>query len=98
MFSVEAAAEKGRELPTWFIEEPEVEPGDEFYLRAFRDLDTCRSSSMSIGPIPWRDIIYYAERSGLEEDLIEPFIRVIRLMDSAHREWVAKETEKGAKQ
>jgi hypothetical protein len=95
-FSIEAAAAKGRDLPEWFMDEPFLEPGDDFYLKAFRDLDTCRAYGMSAGPIPWKDIVYYAERSFLDEDLINPFVYIIRAMDNGFREWLNKESEKAS--
>lgn len=69
-------------------------PGDSFYLKAFRDLHTCRSVGMSLGPIPWIDVVYYAERFQLDHDLIEPFIYIIRAMDVAYQDWINKEQEK----
>src|SRR5690606_30486884 len=93
-FSIDAAAEKGRKLPEWYLNEPVLSPGEDFYLKAFRDLTTCRSYSVSLGPIPWRDILLYAEYSGLEEDVIEPFIFIIRHMDDAYLKWSDSENER----
>ena len=92
-FSIQAAVEKGRELPQWYIDEPDIEVSDHFYLQAFRDLHTCRQNGMGMGPIPWKDIILYADRYGLDEDLVEPFIHIIRCMDCAYIEWADKEME-----
>jgi len=94
-FSVEAAIAKGRPLPSWYMdEEPEIEPADSFFLRAFGDLSTCRSSGMDLGPIPWTAIVNYGERAGLEPDTIEAFVIVIRTMDGAYRKWHDAEQEK----
>lgn len=93
-FSIEAAAEKGRELPEWYYNEPQLLPGDEFYLKAFRDLHTCRQAGMELGPIPWDETVRYAQFYELEEDLIEPFLYIIRAMDVAYRDWMEKENER----
>lgn len=93
-FSLEAAAEKGRELPSWYLEEPQLLPGDHFYLKAFRDLHTCRSHGMSLGPIPWTAVLLYAEWIELDHDLVEPFVYIIRSMDVAYQDWINKEQER----
>lgn len=77
---------------------PALEPGDEFYLRAFWDLNTTRQIGMDLGPIPWNRIVEYGERAGLDHDLINPFVRIIRLMDAAYREWNEAEADKRRKQ
>lgn len=82
-FSVQAAIKKGRALPAWYLDEPILEPGEDFYIKAFNDLNTCRPVGLSQGSIPWRDIHAYAVYNGLEEDIVEPFIEIIRDMDSA---------------
>lgn len=96
-FSIEAAAEKGRDLPDWYYEEPELLSGDEFYLRSFYDLHTCRAVGMDLGPIPWNVTVQYAYHHKLEEDLIEPFVLIIRSMDSAYRDWMEGERKKRSK-
>lgn len=57
-------------------------------------MDTCRSSGLSIGPIPWTVIVQYAEYAKLDEDIIEAFVRIIRIMDDAFLKEVNK-TEGG---
>lgn len=51
---------------------------------------------MGYGPIPWRDILTYAHFAKLEEDLIDPFIQIIREMDSGYLGWQAKKQEREA--
>lgn len=72
--------------------------GEEFYIRAFWDLDTCRTMGFALGPIPWDRIRDYAAVHQLDEDLIEPFIRIIRELDKAFLEWEATEAERRSKQ
>jgi len=50
---------------------------------------------MSAGPIPWRDIINFAHYMELDEDFIDPFLRIIRAMDDAYLEWVKKKADNG---
>lgn len=97
-FSIEAGLTKGRPLPRWFEEAPDPRPEDEFYLRAFYDLSSCRSVGFAIGPIPWRDIVHYADWVGLETDVAAAFVVVIRAMDSGFLEWQEKEQERLQKQ
>lgn len=96
-FSVEAAVEKGRPLPDWYLQEPVLQGADGFYLRAFWDLSSCRPSSFSVGPIPWNLIVQYAERYGLDEDIVESFIYIMRAMDKVYLDWVDKELENKTK-
>jgi hypothetical protein len=81
---VEAAIAKGRDLPDSYLKEPIINPGDEFYLHAWFELDSERSSGMSIGPIPWSKIVEYGIFHGIDRDVLEPFIQVIRQMDAAY--------------
>ena len=92
---MKAAQAKGRELPDWYVEEPCLFPGDEFYLKAFWDLSTGRMIGFAIGPIPWRDIVVYAERAQLADDVAGVFIFVMREMDAAYLKYVADKQEKG---
>lgn len=47
-----------------------------------------------MGPIPWNLIVQYAEYHGLESDITDLFIRVIRSLDIAYLDWCKKSTEK----
>lgn len=69
--------------------------GDEFYLSAFHDLSTCRQLGFSIGPIPWKDIILYAQFAELDSDVLSIFVPVIRAMDNEYLKWVGKKTSNG---
>jgi len=87
---IETALAKGRELPPWVGTEPDLNPGDDFFLTAFYDLSTCRQYSESVpGHIPWTAIAEYSDRSGLYPETAAGFIRVIRSMDSVFLQWHA---------
>lgn len=84
-------------MPQWYLDEPHLYPGDAFYLKAFFDLSTCRQMGMGLGPIPWDKILMYAKFNGLDEDVTEAFIVIIRELDIAFIEQVNKEKSKDTK-
>lgn len=63
-------------------------------MKAFYDLSTCRSAGMGIGPIPWNAIIQYAGWYGLDRDVTEAFVDIIREMDSAYIEHTVEEQKR----
>lgn len=75
-------------------QEPILDPEDEFFLVAFDRLSTCRHMGMGFGPIPWRDIILYADRAGLEPDVHDMFVSVIRAMDNAWLQWQGEQQKR----
>lgn len=89
-FSLDQAVLKGRPLPEWYMEEPPTTEGDEFYLRAFNELATTRQVGLGFGPIPWDKMLAYAQVHGLEQDVTELFIYVVREMDNAFLEYEAE--------
>ncbi len=93
-YSIEAGIAKGRPLPEWYLDEPDAYPGDHFYLKAFYDLNSCRSIGLNLGPIPWDKILKYAEYSQLDTQVTECFLTVIATMDNHYLEKVAKEQQK----
>ena len=52
----------------------------------------------AIGPIPWRDMVAYADYVGLAPDVTAAFIVIIREMDAGYLEWQNKEQERVAAQ
>ena len=91
-FSIDAAARKGRKFPDWYLDQPAIFPGDEFYLRAFYHLSSCRR--FQGGPIPWELIAQYAAGWQLAPDMVETFATVIPMMDNAYLEWWEAENKK----
>jgi hypothetical protein len=91
-FSVQAAIDKGRALPDWYLAKPDLEPGEDAYLQAFWLLGTGRAvGSYTIGSIPWRDMVSYADRLGLSGSTHDLFVRVISEMDAGYLAWKAEE-------
>ena len=97
-WQVQTAQAKGRDLPEWYLDEPEIWPGDDFYLSAFYELSTTRSLAFATGPIPWHHIVGYADQAGLDEDMSGTFHAVIRAMDNAYLKWASEEAEKRSRQ
>lgn len=91
---MEALLERGQPLPAWFEEEPQLAPGEEFFLRAFWELSTERQIGWASGPIPHSAILGYGERAGLESSTMGLFVQVLRSMDAAYLGWLAKERER----
>lgn len=46
---------------------------------------------MVLGRIPMSKALEYAERIGLDADLVEPFWRIISAMDDAYSTWMSGE-------
>lgn len=51
-----------------------------------------------MNPIPWRDIVFYAEVKDLAPDVFLGFHQVIREMDQGYMHFVAKEMERKRKE
>jgi hypothetical protein len=45
---------------------------------------------MSVGAIPWTAIVHYADWHGLERDVAEAFVDILRTMDNAFLASVAE--------
>jgi len=65
---------------------------DVFYLKSFHDLSTCRVSGMGVGSIPWTAMIQYASWYGLEKDVTEAFVDIMRAMDNAFIKYQSDKT------
>ncbi len=92
---MEAAVRKGRKLPDWYLEEPPRQPLDQFYLGSFWALSTTRN--YEFGPIPWDQIVKYGLRVGLDDDMIEVFVILLRAMDAGYLEYMVSELDRQRK-
>jgi hypothetical protein len=68
-------------LPDRIENAPDLFIGLELYFNAFIELNTCRVSGWSAGPIPSWCIAEYADRLGLTEEEAEDLFYHIRMMD-----------------
>lgn len=75
--------------------EPDIGPFA-YYIDAFRELGTCRNSSMSTGPIPFTAIVEYSTIYEIED--FEEFSYLIRRLDDTLLDLEAKKskTKEGA--
>lgn len=71
-------------MPDWYLDEPDLPEGSEFFLKAYEALGTCRSMD---GPIPWTAARLYAEQKSLEVDVAELLWEVVHRMDVAEQRW-----------
>jgi len=71
-----------------------IDQFDIFYMKSFHDLNTCRSIGMEASSIPWTSIVHYAEWYGLEKDVAEAFVDIIREMDIAYLAHQQKERDR----
>lgn len=81
---------RGLKPPPWAADGPPPIPsGAEFLLRAFEDLSGCRLVDPSagwLGPISYRDIVWYLERLGLRHGPeLDACVMIIRRLDGAFR-------------
>lgn len=67
-------------------------------MKAFWDLSTCRQVGMGLGPIPWDSMVRYAQFYGLEDDVAEAFVYIIRAMDIVYLDWEREEAEQRRRQ
>lgn len=84
---------KGRALPDWYLQQPDIDIDTDFYLKAFYELSTCRPMGMGMGAIPWDKARLYAEHVQLQVGMIDHFISIIRIMDDTFLKWHLKSSE-----
>jgi hypothetical protein len=92
--AIESCLAKGRTPPDWYLEEPTIHAMEGFYLRAFWELSTERHFGQILGPIPWSRVLEYAFWTGLDADMIDPFVQIIRALDSGFLEYMRGEHDK----
>ncbi len=77
--------------PDWLQDVPELQRGDEFYIKAFWELSTCRHySGGAVGPIPWDKIMDYANKAGLDSTMEGVFLEAMRGLDVTWLRWRGK--------
>lgn len=84
--------ERGRPLPGWYLDEPDLLPGDFLFIRAFFALSTCRAVGMGAGPIPWTAITEYADRLGLSWAMRRLFEDVMASLDETYMDWMEQQS------
>lgn len=74
------------------MEEPAESPMKSFYFTSFWNLNTERR--FEHGPIPWACILEYGCYIGLDDDILDSFVALMRAMDAAYITWVAEDIER----
>lgn len=97
MWAIPMLESKRKPLPEWYINQPQIEPFDYFYMEAFQELSTERQMGMGLGPIPNSKIKEYASDCGFDVLLRDAFIFIIRAMDNAFLAWYNKQQEEKVK-
>ena len=73
----------GRDVPSGFLERPEILPVAAFQWRAFCALETERHIGMAVGPIPWSKALEYAIEHGIDDpDEFDAFWQIITRLDN----------------
>lgn len=73
-------------------DKPKLPTGLILYYEAFFDLDTERNHGMGLASIPWSAIVRYGDYYELD---IDELLYMVRAMDNAHLERLARETKGG---
>lgn len=74
------------------MDEPPLDPNNDFFMESFWRLGTERHYEH--GAIPASAVEDYCIRRGLADDIIDPFVAVIRAMDNAFIDWSADQVER----
>lgn len=61
-------------------------------MKCFWDLNTTRQ--YEFGPVPWDLIVHYGCHVGIDGDIINSFVAIMRAMDAAYLKWSAAEEKK----
>jgi len=85
-----------RPLPERIANAPDLFLGLELVFNAFTELNTCRNTGWSAGPIPSWCIDEHADRAGLGEEEAEDLHYHIRMMDQAFLKYSARKNKEKA--
>jgi hypothetical protein len=73
----------GSDVPSGFLERPEILPVAAFYWSAFCALETERPIGMAVGQIPWSRALEYATEHGIvDADEFTDFWQIITRLDN----------------
>lgn len=85
-----------RPLPDRIKNAPDLFVGLELYFQAFIELNTCRNTGWSAGPIPSWSIDEYCARAELTEDESEDLRYHVRMMDQAFLRYSNRKSKESA--
>lgn len=88
-FAIDTQIDRKQPLPEWYLNQPELLPGQRFYIGAFDRLSTCRHIYDGVvGRIPWTAIETYGRAHELDSEDFMMFEAVIEKLDIAYVRWV----------
>jgi len=82
-----------RPLPDRIQNAPDLHMGLELYFGAFMELNTCRSTGWSAGPIPAWCIDEFCSRNELDSDEAEDMHYLIRQMDQEFLKYMERKSK-----
>lgn len=94
-WSIQSGKAKGRAIPQWYLDEPQIDDLDLWFMEAFWDLTTTRSFGQVPGPISWSSIQFWASVHLLDSKTTSTLHWVIREMDNVYLDWMFKELKNG---
>lgn len=89
---VQMAVRMRRPIPSHIANPPKVREGLMMFYGAFTQLNSCRSSGMSEGPIPWTAIYLWANEKELVGRQRKLLFHHVRAMDVAYLIHMKKKT------
>lgn len=84
-------------MPGWWFRQPPTDPATDYYVDAYRKLETNRQLGYGVqGAIPYTSIVEYAHVHGLRGRVMRLFCDVIYEVDSQLRAWSIEEAREKA--
>lgn len=94
---IKQASNMGRATPKAIANKPKISPGNALFYSAFQTLDGERQIGMSLGPIPWSMVRYYATTYEFSDSQETALYYVISQMDAAKLNYVHETNKPKAK-
>lgn len=81
---IDALVRSGRPIPKDLVDAPSLFQGLSMFYRAFMQLNSCRSSGMGEGPIPWTAILLWCDENEVEGRQRRMVFNHVRSMDNSY--------------
>jgi len=92
-----ASYKRNQPPPSYIADAPELLPGLDLYMEAFRELSTTRphiGMNGAPGPIPWNRINEWGREFGFDGEARDYLVAMIRALDDEYLEWMGKDSGK----
>lgn len=80
-------------IPDRILNAPLLPACLEFFVNAFWELSTCRSSGMGLGPIPLTAIFEYGRFYDCSDDLMEDLKQHVQMLDGVYMKHEARKSK-----